>query len=80
MYWQAEIAIVNTTEGAAYGAAVLAAVGAGVFRDVEDACKQLVKVTGSTAPGERVADYDKSYAVYRSLYPILKHTFEQIAA
>jgi xylulokinase len=42
----------QTTEGAAYGAALLAAVGVGVFQDVPGACRDDIRLTGSTRPGE----------------------------
>ena len=42
---ETEIATVSTTEGAAYGAAILAAVGAGWFTDVETATTAIVTVT-----------------------------------
>ena len=45
-----ELVTVNTTEGAAYGAALLAGVGAGVWPDVDAACEQTIRVTGSTQP------------------------------
>ena len=76
---QAELVTVNTTEGAAYGAAVLAAVGTGTFDSTEHACEQLIRITGRTAPGENVARYNEQYAVYRTLYPALKATFAALA-
>ena len=58
---------VNTAEeGAAYGSAILAAVGAGAFPSVEDACDRLVRETVSTKPQR---SYDDEYARYRKLYP-----------
>ena len=45
-----ELVTVNVTEGAAYGAALLAGVGAQVYHSVEDACARTVKITGSTEP------------------------------
>lgn len=73
---QAEAVTVNTTEGAAYGAALLAATGAGAFRSVESACDASVKITGSTMPNPAQMElYQKSYQVYRGLYPALKSTF-----
>ena len=69
----AELVTVNTTEGAAYGAALLAGVGAGMWPDVDAACRATVKTTGSTAPqAEMVARYEGAYALYRRLYPDLK--------
>lgn len=71
-----ELVTVNTTEGAAYGAALLAAVGAGKYPSVEAACEAAIQVTGSTLPdSERVSAYEKVYPLYRGLYPALTPTF-----
>jgi xylulokinase len=77
--FNAEIVTVNTAEGAAYGAAVLAATGAGAFNSVEEACDSIIQITGRTAPGENVAAYQEIYPLYRDLYPTLKGTFDAIA-
>ncbi|HEX9922399.1 MAG TPA: xylulokinase, partial [Anaerolineae bacterium] len=70
---QAELVTVNTTEGAAYGAALLAGVGAGAWPTVDAACDACIKVTGSTSPqAETMARYEPFYAQYRALYPALK--------
>ena len=72
----AELATVNTTEGAAFGAALLAGVGAGVWPDVPAACDDAISITGVTAPDPAgVAAYRKPYELYRGLYPALKSTF-----
>jgi len=76
---EAELVTVNTTEGAAYGAALLAGVGAGAWSDVGSACKACVKITGSTLPEPAQVDvYRKSYAIYQELYPALKSSFAKI--
>ena len=68
-----ELVTVNTTEGAAYGAALLAGVGAGVWPDVDTACEHCISLTGSTSPlPESVAKYEPLYTQYRALYPALK--------
>jgi len=73
----AELVTVNTTEGGAYGAALLAGVGAGAWCDVVSACKACIKITGSTQPiPAEVGAYQKAYAVYRELYPALKSSFK----
>ena len=73
-----ELVTVNTSEGAAYGAALLAAVGAGRFEDVPSACRTWVEVTGSTCPqAEAVPVYESGYALYRDLYPTLKPRYFQ---
>ena len=75
----AELVTVNTTEGAAYGAALLAGVGAGAWRDVVSACKACIKITGSTLPDKSQGEaYRMSYEVYRELYPALKESFGKI--
>jgi xylulokinase len=70
-----ELATVNTTEGAAYGAALLAAVGAGFYDDVDAACAAAVQVTGRTAPGAAAAAYQALYPRYQALYPALAPQF-----
>jgi xylulokinase len=75
----AELVTVNSEEGAAYGAALLAATGAGVFATVEDACDTTIQVTGSTKPGSDSGKYEGYYREYRALYPALKPSFHRIA-
>jgi len=75
----AELVTVNTTEGGAYGAALLAGVSAGTWKDTASACRECIKITGSTLPQpSQVESYEKSYAVYQSLYPTLKETFTRM--
>jgi xylulokinase len=71
----AEIVTVNTTEGAAYGAALLAGTGAGVFSSVESACEATIQITGKTSPGKNQDVYERLYPLYRDLYPALTPTF-----
>ena len=58
----AEIATVDTAEGAAYGAALLAAVGAGWFPTVEAAAAALVTATPVAAPGPDAPAYAEVHA------------------
>ena len=74
-----ELVTVNTTEGAAYGAALLAAVGAGLFGSVPEACKQMISITGSTTPSGAKEAYKDYYPQYRDLYPALAGQFKKIA-
>jgi xylulokinase len=76
---EAELVTVNTSEGAAFGAALLAGVGAGAWANVPAACAAAVKITGSTSPDPAwVAAYRKAYPLYRDLYPALKPGFDRI--
>jgi xylulokinase len=68
----AELVTVNTTEGAAYGAALLAGVGTGVWASVDEACDACVTVTGRVSPSGAVGAYAAAHATYRQLYPALK--------
>ena len=72
---RAEIASVATTEGAAFGAAVLAAVGADWFEDVAGATSNWVTATFTAAPGPDAPAYAERHAIYRALYPALAPTF-----
>lgn len=75
-----ELVTVNTTEGAAYGAALLAGVGAGVWPSVDAACATAIHITGSTTPNEAaVRYYNGAYAQYGQLYPLLKPVFANLA-
>jgi len=71
----AEIVTVNTEEGAAFGAALLAATGSSVFDTIEEACDTTIRIMGITYPGENQVTYDTLYPQYRGLYPALKPTF-----
>ncbi len=78
--FDAELVTVNTTEGAAYGAALLAGVGVGVWKDVDTACSETIRITGQTAPqAESVRRYQYFYDQYRLLYPALKDIFPALA-
>lgn len=73
------LSLTRTAEGVATGGAILAAVGAGWYDTVQEACEIMVEVTDTTAPGENAGAYDAAYEVYRSLYPKLKDTFAALA-
>lgn len=64
----------SVEEGAAYGAALLAAVGSGFFKDVYEAVDNIVKPLEETInPDPQLsAIYKEIYAVYTRLYPTLK--------
>ena len=75
-----ELVTVNAEEGAAYGAALLAAVGSGVWPDVPSASRQVTQITGSTEPqSKQTAVYDQQYKIYRALYPALRDTFHHLS-
>lgn len=71
-----------SAEGAALGAAVLAAVGAGIYSDVPSACKTMVKYNPETQKpnAQRTAEYRHFQAFYDSLYGSLKDRFGALAS
>lgn len=71
---------VKSKEGPALGAAILAAVGAGLYPSVPEACRQLIRTNEPQDPiEEHVPLYEAYYQVYRSLYPVLKDRFKALA-
>jgi len=64
---------VEAEEGAAYGAALLAGVGGGVWSTVDEACNAVVRVNGRVEPDPAArAVLEEQYARYRALYPALR--------
>jgi xylulokinase len=58
----------------------MAAVGYEVFKDVEEACSKLIKVSDSVYPIEENKDkYNEVYKIYRNLYYTLKDTFKDVS-
>jgi xylulokinase len=68
-----EVEMVEAEEGAAYGAAILAGVGAKMWGSVDAACNDIVRVATKVAPrSPAVSELNSSYAAYRRMYPALK--------
>lgn len=77
--YECEIVSLEQEEGPAYGAAILAGVGTGVFHDVREASKRLVKTGKTMQPiPEEVEVYKKYHAVYDSLYEHMKEDFNTL--
>jgi xylulokinase len=68
-----EVEIVEAEEGAAYGAAILAAVGARRWNSVEETCDAVVRVSSRVSPGVATsALLQRRYATYGRIYPALR--------
>ena len=75
------IVTTNATEGPAYGVALLAGVGTGVWDTVEQACKATIRQTARVAPNRKqAAAYERYYQTFGKLYFDLKDRFSEIAA
>ncbi|HEX3997847.1 MAG TPA: xylulokinase [Pirellulales bacterium] len=75
-----KVVTLNAEEGAAYGVALLAAVGAGAFKNIQEACAATIRVVDQTPTQRRaVAYYDRGFAEYQQLYRSLENDFHRIA-
>ena len=71
-----KVDVIESEEGPGYGAAMLAAVGCGAYRNVREAAKQLINVVDTVDPDpELVLKYEKKYQKFRKLYQALKDIF-----
>lgn len=71
-----EVEIVEAEEGAAFGAAILAGVGAGMWPSVEAACDSVVRVVERVSPiPVNVAMMNAAGKAYRRIYPAMKSIF-----
>ena len=71
----------RSDEGPAYGASILAGVGVGLHKSVEEACTVFIKVKDEVQPDISIAGrYRKLYDLYHSLYPILQEFYKRDAS
>jgi xylulokinase len=78
--YNSPIVLTNAGEGPAYGVALLAGVGTGVWSSVPEACRRTIRQTGQTRPNKKqAAFYDRRYPIYQKLYGDLKQTFGLMA-
>ena len=77
--FDAPVAILETQEGSAYGAALLAMLGTGEYSSAVELCDAVIKEVSSRAPNRAAVEgYAQRYAIYRSLYPALKSVYAAI--
>jgi xylulokinase len=73
------VATVNAQEGPAFGVALLAMVGTGVYQTVPEACAATIRTTEERGPrADQQAIYDRVFDAYRRLYPALKDEFRML--
>lgn len=76
-----KVVTINSEEGPAYGVALLAAVGAGAFKNIAEACAATIRVVKQTSVNRAAkAYYDRAFPEYQRLYQSLKEDFKRIAA
>ena len=71
-----KVDVIESEEGPALGAAMLAAVGCGAYPDVETVAEKVVKVIDTIEPEEDlVQKYEERYQEFRKIYPAVKELF-----
>jgi xylulokinase len=87
LFWQqlfadifdAQVTTLETQEGSAYGAALLALIGTGQYGSAVELCSKAIREVSAKEPQpDAAAFYSKRYSIYRSLYPALKPAFQAI--
>jgi xylulokinase len=75
-----EVATINAEEGPAYGVALLAAVGAGAYATIEEACEATIRVVSTTPRNKEAAKiYSRGFPLYQRLYKRLRKEFPAMA-
>lgn len=71
-----KVDVIESEEGPALGAAMLAAVGCGAYPDVETVAEKVVKVIDTIEPeADLVQKYEERYQEFRKIYPAVKELF-----
>lgn len=74
--YNAPVVTISVAEGAALGAAILAAVGSGAYGSVSEICRELILIRHTSRPNKKTAAfYAEQYARYAELYPALRNWF-----
>jgi len=68
------------SEGGAYGAVMVAGVGAGIFKNLREAITMLSAETETLPDKANVEAYKKAYALYGEIYPALKAVYDKSAS
>jgi xylulokinase len=75
-----DVVTINAEQGPAYGVALLAAVGSGAYKNIEEACAATIRVISRTPCDKKAAKaYDRGFPIYQQLYRSLKDDFGAIA-
>ncbi|NLX42628.1 MAG: xylulokinase, partial [Chloroflexi bacterium] len=76
-----EMVTINVTDSTAYGAALIAGAGTGVYASVPEACAATIQVVDRIEPiVAHQQAYEQYYPVYRTLYSALQPAFGAISA
>jgi xylulokinase len=74
-----DVVTLESQEGSAYGAALLAMVGTGAFGSVPEACRAVIHEKAIARPGPAAASaYQRGHQIYSALYPALQQLFPRM--
>ncbi len=74
-----EINLLNVEEGPAFGAALIAGVGVGVYDSFTEVVNRIIKVKKTIVPGiQNTEKYNQYYQLYKKLYYSLKEDFKEL--
>jgi xylulokinase len=74
-----EINLLNVEEGPAFGAALIAGVGVGVYSSFTEAVSRIIKVQKTIVPRiQNTEKYNQYYQLYKKLYYSLKENFKEL--
>ena len=78
--YQCPVSTIKAEQGGALGAAILAGIGAGIYKDLEETCRKLILKKSVQEPIEaNSAEYQKYYKLYKELYVTLFDSFKKLA-
>ena len=76
-----KVVTLKAQQGPAFGVALLAAVGAGEYKNIQQACSATIELASETTVNRKAKrSYDGGFAVYQSLYQSLKGDFKKISS
>ncbi len=76
-----KVVTLKAEQGPAFGVALLAMVGAGEYKNIEEACAATIELASETTVNRKSQrSYDKGFPIYQSLYQSLKGDFKKISA
>lgn len=76
-----KVVTLKAEQGPAFGVALLAAVGAGEYKNIEQACAATIELASTTNVDKKAKrSYDAGFPLYQDLYQSLKDDFKRISS
>ncbi|MBM3702367.1 MAG: xylulokinase, partial [Actinobacteria bacterium] len=76
-----KVVTLNIEEGAAFGAAIIAGAGCGIYPNIKEGVDKIINEDKENNPmAENVEKYKKLYTIYKLLYKDLKDNFKKLSS